>query len=146
LDKNWAIDWQNSHTLNEDWYDCGAAHSQSLNGNQKAYAAWWLWAKLAGWGGEVSRKFSKIITVYQSYPNPFNPSTTIEFTLLQNSNVKIKVYNVLGNEVATLLDDERNAGVVHKVQFTPVGLSSGVYFYRIIAGNNIKTGKLVLAK
>jgi hypothetical protein len=51
LDKNWAIDWQNSHTKNVEWYECSAAHSQSLNANQKAYAAWWLWARLAGWNG-----------------------------------------------------------------------------------------------
>jgi len=49
LDRNWAIDWQNSHTQNVDWYSCGSAHSQPLNANQKAYAAWWLWARLAGW-------------------------------------------------------------------------------------------------
>jgi hypothetical protein len=46
-DRNWAIDWQNSHP--GEWYDCGAAHSVSLNANRKAYAAWWLWARLAGW-------------------------------------------------------------------------------------------------
>jgi len=53
-DRNWALDWQGSHTLNVDWYDCGAAHSQSLNANLKAYAAWWLWARLAGWDGVIS--------------------------------------------------------------------------------------------
>jgi hypothetical protein len=51
LDKNWALDWQNSHTLNVDWYSCSAAHSQSLNGNRKAYAAWYLFARLADWNG-----------------------------------------------------------------------------------------------
>ena len=50
-DKNWAIDWQNSHEENVDWYYCEAAHSQPLNGNLKAYAAWYLWARLAGWDG-----------------------------------------------------------------------------------------------
>lgn len=50
-DRNWAIEWQNSHTLNTDWYDCNPSHSQPLNGNLKAYAAWWLWARLAGWTG-----------------------------------------------------------------------------------------------
>lgn len=49
LDRNWAITWQNSHTLNVDWYNCTSAHSQPLNANRKAYAAWWLWARLAGW-------------------------------------------------------------------------------------------------
>jgi hypothetical protein len=46
---NWATEWQNSHTENVDWYSCSSAHSQPLNANQKAYAAWWLWAVLGGW-------------------------------------------------------------------------------------------------
>ena len=48
-DANWATAWQNSHTRDVDWYSCGSAHSQPLNANRKAYAAWWLWATLAGW-------------------------------------------------------------------------------------------------
>ena len=48
-DRNWAVDWQNAHTEGADWYACSCAHSQALNCNQKAYAAWWLWARLAGW-------------------------------------------------------------------------------------------------
>lgn len=51
LDRNWARAWQESHTVNVDWYDCTSAHSQPLNANRKAYAAWWLWARLAGWNG-----------------------------------------------------------------------------------------------
>lgn len=50
-DRNWAVDWQASHTRGLDWFDCSAAHSQPLNANMKAYAAWWLFARLAGWGG-----------------------------------------------------------------------------------------------
>ena len=48
---NWAIQWQNSHTENTDWYNCGSAHSQPLNANMKAYAAWWLWCRITGWDG-----------------------------------------------------------------------------------------------
>jgi hypothetical protein len=50
LDRNWATDWQSAHP--GQWYNCEAAHSQPLNGNLKAYAAWWLWARLAGWDGK----------------------------------------------------------------------------------------------
>jgi hypothetical protein len=50
-DANWAQDWQASHTEGVDWYDCSSAHSEPVNANMKAYAAWWLWARLAGWDG-----------------------------------------------------------------------------------------------
>jgi len=51
VDANWAVDWQNTHTQNTDWYNCGSAHSEALNANMKAYAAWWMWCRLAGWDG-----------------------------------------------------------------------------------------------
>ena len=54
LGGNWAKEWQESHREGVDWYRCSSAHSQPLNANLKAYAAWWLWARLAGWDGPVS--------------------------------------------------------------------------------------------
>ena len=51
LDGNWAIEWQNTHTEGVDWFVCGSEHTQPVNANMKAYAAWWLWARLAGWEG-----------------------------------------------------------------------------------------------
>jgi hypothetical protein len=51
-DGNWATEWQSTHTQGVDWFNCSAAHTQPVNANQKAYAAWWLWARLAGWNGK----------------------------------------------------------------------------------------------
>ncbi len=51
-DGNWAIAWQNTHTQGTDWFNCSAAHTQPVNANMKAYAAWWMWARLAGWNGK----------------------------------------------------------------------------------------------
>jgi len=81
----------------------------------------------------------------QNYPNPFNPGTTIEFALPHKSHVSLKVYNLLGQEVMTLLDDERTAGV-HKVEFNAGRLASGVYIYRIQAGEYVAARKLILLR
>jgi len=71
----------------------------------------------------------------QNYPNPFNPSTTIEFTLLQPGNVTLKVYNMLGQEVASLLDNVYYDEGYNDVDFDASGLSSGIYFYRLTVQN-----------
>ena len=60
---NWATEWQNSHTVNVDWYDCYSAHSEPLNANRKAYAAWWLWAMLAGWNQFLSAPTNVTLSV-----------------------------------------------------------------------------------
>ncbi|MCP4535733.1 MAG: DUF11 domain-containing protein [Chloroflexi bacterium] len=65
---NWAIDWQNSHTEDVDWYSVGCAHSQALNCNQKAYASWWLWARIAGWEGAGSQKTASTETTFHGQP------------------------------------------------------------------------------
>jgi hypothetical protein len=69
----------------------------------------------------------------QNYPNPFNPSTTIEFTLPLQSIVTLKVYSILGQEVATLFDNEPLDEGEQSIEFNPVNLTSGVYFYRVVA-------------
>jgi hypothetical protein len=81
----------------------------------------------------------------QNYPNPFNPFTTIEYSLPQNGFVTLKVFNVLGKEVATLVNGQNEAGK-HTINFDASALNSGVYFYRIDAGNFIETKKMILLK
>lgn len=81
----------------------------------------------------------------QNYPNPFNPSTTINFSLPTASDVTVKVYNALGYEVMTLVNEYKNAGT-HQVIMNASGLTSGIYFYKIEAGNFTATKKLTLIK
>jgi hypothetical protein len=81
----------------------------------------------------------------QNYPNPFNPVTTINYTLASSGKVELKVYDILGREVQTLVNDIQNAGS-HTVNFNAVNLSSGVYFYRITSGNFSDIKKMVLVK
>jgi hypothetical protein len=94
-------------------------------------------------------------TLYQNYPNPFNPSTKIKFTIPSNvkretSNVSLKVYDVLGNEVAVLVDEEKPAGI-YEVEFGSHSgevrnLTCGVYIYQLTAGNFSQTKKMILLK
>jgi hypothetical protein len=83
--------------------------------------------------------------LWQNYPNPFNPSTTIKYDIPSKAYVNIKVYNMLGQEIANLVDDILPAGG-HSVVFNASNFSSGIYFYRIHAANNTITRKLVLLK
>ena len=92
---------------------------------------------------EVTRAISYELN--QNYPNPFNPTTTITYSIPQNSFVTLKIYDILGSEVASLVNGEIEAGV-HKLNFNAVGLNSGVYFYTIKAGNFSETKKLMLMK
>jgi hypothetical protein len=79
----------------------------------------------------------------QNYPNPFNPSTTIRYGLPNRSQVTLTIFNTLGQQVAQLIKGEMDAGV-HEVKFDGSGLSSGVYLYRLRAGDFVQTRKLLL--
>ena len=81
----------------------------------------------------------------QNYPNPFNPVTEIQYALPEASHVKLSVYNLLGHEVAILVDTDLNAGY-HKVRWDGSKSASGVYIYRITAGEYTKITKMVLLK
>ncbi len=81
--------------------------------------------------------------LYQNYPNPFNPQTTIKYQIPELSLVALKVFDVLGSEVVTLVNEEKQTGT-YEVEFDATGLPSGVYFYQIKAGNYIETKKMLL--
>ena len=81
----------------------------------------------------------------QNHPNPFNPTTTISYELPVKSVIRLKVYNTLGEEIATLVNEEKSAGR-YEVEFDGSSLPSGVYIYRLTAGSYTASKKLVLLK
>jgi len=81
----------------------------------------------------------------QNFPNPFNPSTMISYSIPQSSFVTLKVYDIIGNEVATLVNNQQPAGK-YFVDFNTANLPSGVYLYRLQAGDFVQTRKMTLVK
>jgi Secretion system C-terminal sorting domain len=84
-------------------------------------------------------------TLYQNYPNPFNPATNIRFQISKSGFVSLRVYDVLGKEVATLVNEYKPAGK-YEIEFNASNLSSGVYYYRLTAGSNTSVKKMILLK
>ena len=83
--------------------------------------------------------------MHQNYPNPFNPSTTIRYALPARTHVTLTAFNTLGQRVAVLVEGEVEPGY-HDVTFDASGLASGVYLYRLEAGDFVQTRRLVLVK
>jgi hypothetical protein len=100
---------------------------------------------------EVSTNISSELTILknyalsQNYPNPFNPSTTFEFQIPNTEKVVLKIYDVISNEVATIVNDELPVGS-YKYQWNASGYASGVYFYKLQAGDLVETKKLILLR
>lgn len=84
-------------------------------------------------------------TLYQNYPNPFNPRTTINYSIPKQVNVTIIIYDALGREVTTLINEEKSIGN-YSVEFNATNLSSGIYFYQMRINNNIQTKQMILLK
>ncbi|MFA5831878.1 MAG: T9SS type A sorting domain-containing protein [Bacteroidota bacterium] len=97
---------------------------------------------------DVCKNDGMIATVYslsQNYPNPFNPTTTIRYSLPSSANVKLSVYDLLGREIATLVNEEQSAGW-KEVQWNAKNVSSGIYFYKLQAGSFVETRKMLLVR
>ncbi len=87
-----------------------------------------------------------VLALNQNYPNPFNPSTTISFALPEQSSVRLEVYDVIGRRVATLIQNEAMPAGRHSTSFDARSLASGVYIYRLVAGDVILTKRMLLIK
>jgi N-acetylmuramoyl-L-alanine amidase len=98
---------------------------------------------------EIENKYNNVKTdkyyLFQNYPNPFNPITTISYNILKGCNVKIEIYNSLGELVKVLVNEYKPSGT-YFVNFNADNLPSGTYFYRMVAGEYIKTNKMILLK
>jgi hypothetical protein len=149
--------------LNDNWAQTGTVRKSGIDGFPIG-ALHWNDADIAAYDPVVAR--AQVTTEYQNavtavegpvsgtpesfelsqnYPNPFNPSTKIDFKISKASDVKLTVYNVLGQQVATLLNEHMSAGS-QSVVFDASKLSSGVYFYRLDAGNFSSIKKMMLLK
>jgi hypothetical protein len=113
---------------------------------------WDIYAKIVNWNWNgatdveiIDNNILAEFSLSQNYPNPFNPSTKIKFTIPQTDFATLKVYDVLGNEVATIVNEEKSAGR-YEVEFMGDELTSGIYFYQLKAGSFVETKKMVLFK
>jgi poly(beta-D-mannuronate) lyase len=109
-----------------------------------------IWANVLDWnvvGISVDELYQipTAFVLHQNYPNPFNPSTTIEFTLPKSEYVELKVYNILGKEVATLVSKKLYQGN-HTYTFDGKNLASGIYYYQLVAGDYREVKKMMLIK
>lgn len=95
---------------------------------------------------EVTITAAKKFMLYQNYPNPFNPTTTISFTLAKDGFTTLKIYDILGQEIVTLIQDNLKAGVINTTTFNAATLASGVYFLRLENNGNVLVKKLLVMK
>jgi hypothetical protein len=115
-----------------------------------AKAFWVLMARIAGWDGVVTSANENTTTpndfiLYQNYPNPFNPSTVIGYRLPVIGFVNLKVYDVLGNIIAALVNEWKPAGL-YEVEFDASELSSGVYFYQLRSNGFISVKRMLIVR
>jgi hypothetical protein len=96
--------------------------------------------------GDVKKELTpEVFSLSQNYPNPFNPSTKIQYALSSSQFVTLKIYDILGRQVATLVNEEKAAGE-YEIEFDAKKLSSGIYFYQLKTGKSILTKKMILLK
>jgi hypothetical protein len=113
--------------------------------NQQQVGFWYVYQQITITGVDDEEMLPTVFKLEQNYPNPFNPSTTIKFAVPERSNVLIKIYDILGSEVSTLVNEEKPAGT-YELTWEAIGLSSGIYFYQLKAGEYVNTKKMLLIK
>lgn len=139
-----AIDAGDPNSIHNDYY-LSCAHGLGTVRADMGYYGGMYSDCVVGVEEENTTQIPTEYMLEQNYPNPFNPSTTISFRLPEQSQVVLKIYDALGREVTTLVNDEMKAGS-YNVQWTATDFASGIYFYRLSAGKFSQTKKLMLLK
>lgn len=114
-------------------------------GNSRMSTGWSPPAQLLTPLEEITRAIPFEYRLDQNYPNPFNPTTMIRFAVKERSHITLVVFNVLGQAVSTLVNEELSAGE-YETRFSPSGLASGLYFYRITANGFVQSRRMLLIK
>lgn len=117
--------------------------SNAVNQNQIGF--WYVYQQTTITDVEDEETIPTVFKLEQNYPNPFNPSTIIKFAVPERSNVIIKIYNITGEEVHTLVNEEKERGW-YEIKFNSNGLASGIYLYRMQAGSYVNIKKMMLMK
>ncbi len=129
------------------WKFYGHSNINFDNGSSQSNVMYWILTRnyntigIQQIGNEIPVKFN----LYQNYPNPFNPGSTIKFDISKNSNVKLVIYDLLGREVAVLVNNELKAGT-YKADWNASQFASGTYFYKLTTGEFSETKKMILVK
>jgi subtilisin-like proprotein convertase family protein len=131
--------------LNGEWVLALEDNNGANNGLLKSWGLVFNKGEITGVGNPSTKLFPENYYLFQNYPNPFNPSTVISWQSLLSSWQTLKVFDVLGNEIATLVDEYKPAGS-YEVDFNASILSSGVYFYQLKSGDFVQTRKMILLK
>ena len=121
------------------------AWAGTFNGEEDVYYSRIIQTPVSVNNGQKDNQLPKSFMLSQNFPNPFNPSTTIRYQLPRGEFVSLKVFDVLGNKIESLVNEEKLAGS-YEVNFVATGLPSGIYFYKMQAGSLVKTKKMILLK
>lgn len=147
IEEIWSEDSEWSE-LNIDSTEARYLKLYMLKSNQGPFASIWeveMYGSEELTSIETTKEVPETFELFQNYPNPFNPSTVISYKLPVNGNVTLKVYDILGNVITTLVDENKQAGS-YEVEFNPNNLASGIYIYQVRATDFVDTKKMVLIR